>query len=231
MSLIIGGLQKTSLLDFPEKISAIVFTQGCNFRCGYCHNPELCTFSKKPVITLSAFFDFLKNRRGKLDGVVITGGEPTLHTDLPDFIKDIKNLGFAVKLDTNGTNPVMLEELIRSNLIDYIAMDIKSPLEKYDQIKGIKIDTALIKQSIDLIMKSDTDYEFRTTVVRTQLNLDDFEKIGELLATAKRYYLQKFIPSKVLNEEFKNAQTYTDDEFEKIINILSLKINNVKLRP
>ena len=230
MSLIIGGLQKTSLLDFPEKISAIVFTQGCNFRCGYCHNPELCCFSKKPVITIPAFFDFLKKRQGKLDGVVITGGEPSLHSDLPEFIKKIKNLGFAVKLDTNGTNPCMLETLIRNNLIDYIAMDIKAPLEKYDKITCVKIDISVIKQSIDLIMKSDTDYEFRTTVVRTQLDLYDFEKIGEMLKGAKRYYLQKFISSKVLDEKFKNAQTYTNEEFKNITQILSANIKNTELR-
>ena len=167
----IGGVQKTSLLDFPEKISTIVFTQGCNFRCGYCHNPELI-YKNEPAWTNVGFFEFLKSRRGKLDGVVITGGEPCLQKDLIEFIKEIKSLGFLVKLDSNGTFPIVLEKAIP--YLDYIAMDIKAPLEKYKNIVGVNIDTQTIKSSIDIIMNSNVDYEFRTTVVKSQLSIDDF---------------------------------------------------------
>ena len=135
---IIGGVQKTTLIDFPGKIAAIVFTHGCNFRCGYCHNPSLLLNKEKVVnnYTTKDFFSFLQTRIGKLDGVVITGGEPTLQSGLYDFIKEIKQMGFAVKLDTNGTNPDVIEKLLNDNLLDYIAMDIKAPLEKYSQITG-----------------------------------------------------------------------------------------------
>ena len=140
--MIIGGLQKTSLLDFPEKIAAIVFTMGCNFRCGYCHNPELINGEAK----IEEVFEFLKTRQGKLDGVVITGGEPCLQKDLPEFIKQVKELGFAVKLDTNGSFPEMLEKVLPD--LDYVAMDIKAPLEKYSQIVNVDVDTSKILKSI-----------------------------------------------------------------------------------
>ncbi len=223
----IGGVQKTSLLDFPEKICAIVFTQGCNFRCGYCHNPELITL-KEPAWTSAGFLDFLKTRQGKLDGVVITGGEPCLQYDLIDFIKKIKTLGFLVKLDTNGTFPEMIKKALPH--IDYIAMDIKAPLHKYKNIVGINVNIQNIKDSIDIIMNSGVDYEFRTTVVRSQLSIDDFADIGNLICNAKRYYLQKFIPTKTLDKNFMNQETYSDKDFEVIISALSTKINNVFLR-
>lgn len=215
MSFIIAGLQKTTFIDFPEKIACIVFTQGCNFRCGYCHNPELFE-NKEPTLSVSAFFEFLNKRKGKLDGVVITGGEPTLQKDLKEFVKQIKDLGFAVKLDTNGTNPEILKELIHENLLDYIAMDIKAPLEKYKNIVNVDFDTKKIKNSIDFIMSCGIDYEFRTTVLKSQLSLEDFEEIGNLIKRAKKYYLQEFIPSKILDNNLINEKSYTNDEFKKI---------------
>lgn len=215
MSFIIAGLQKTTFIDFPEKIACIVFTQGCNFRCGYCHNPELFE-NKEPTLSVSAFFDFLSKRKGKLDGVVITGGEPTLQKDLKEFIKQIKDLKFAVKLDTNGTNPEILKKLVHENLLDYIAMDIKAPLEKYKNIVNIDFDTKKIKNSIDFIMSCGIDYEFRTTVLKSQLSPEDFEKIGNLIKGAKKYYLQEFIPSKILDNNLINEKSYTHDEFKKI---------------
>ena len=215
MSLLIGGLQKTSLLDYPGKIACIVFTQMCNFRCGYCHNPEL--FQKtEPVLTVPAFFEFLNTRKGKLDGVVMTGGDPTLHSGLYDFIKVIKAIGFCVKLDTNGTNPELLTKLFQESLIDYIAMDIKAPLEKYPQITGVNINIEKIRRSIELVMKSGVDYEFRTTVVKSQLSFDDFDKIGQLIQGAKKYYLQKFVPAKILDKNLIKETSYTNEEFEKI---------------
>ena len=149
---VIGGVQKTSLVDFPEKVAAVVFTQGCNFRCGYCHNPDLLEFGQKTEWNEHSFFDFLKTRLGKLDGVVISGGEPTLQSDLHDFIEKIKQMGFAVKLDTNGTNPKIVEKLLKNNLLDYIAMDIKAPLFKYKEITGVNVNIDDIKQSISIIM-------------------------------------------------------------------------------
>lgn len=227
---IIGGIQKTTLLDFPGKVAAIVFTQGCNFRCGYCHNPELLELNKNTEYYAKDFIDFLKKRIGKLDGVVITGGEPTLQKDLYDFIKEIKSLGFAVKLDTNGTNPDILEQLIKDNMLDYIAMDIKAPVEKYLRITGVKIQPDKILKSIGLIINSGIDYEFRTTVIKSQLNLEDFEQIKDLIKGAKKYYLQKFIPTKIYNSNLKNEISYTDEELKEICNYLKEFIPVVNYR-
>lgn len=224
----IGGVQKTSLLDFPDKISAIVFTQGCNFRCGYCHNPELIVLRNEPARTTAGFFEFLETRKGKLDGVVITGGEPCLQNDLIDFIKDVKSMGFLVKLDTNGTFPDKLQKSLP--YIDYIAMDIKAPLDKYSEITRVNVNCENIQKSIDIIMNCGIDYEFRTTVLKSQLTFGDFEKIGELIKGAKKYYLQKFVASKTLDENLMNETTYSNEEFEQIISLLNLNINNVVLR-
>lgn len=231
MRFIIGGLKKTSLLDYPEKISAIVFTQGCNFRCGYCHNPGLLKNSENGSLSIESFFEFLKTRQGKLDGVVITGGEPTLQPDLKPFIQRVKELGFFVKLDTNGCNPDIIEDLINKKIVDYIAMDIKAPLEKYSNITNVNIDLDKIKQSIYLIMKSGIDYEFRTTVVKSQLTLDDFDKIALLINGAKKYYLQKFTAkSDILDNSLKNEKTYTNEEFCQIISRLKNHIETVDFR-
>ena len=227
---IIGGIQKTTLVDFPEKIAAIVFTQGCNFRCGYCHNPEILDFKQKGNYKTKEFIEFLKSRKGKLDGVVITGGEPTLQSGLYGFIKDIKSLNFAVKLDTNGTNPEILEKLIKENLLDYIAMDIKAPAEKYNKITCTNCNLQNIKQSIKLIMNSNTDYEFRTTVLKSQLSFEDFEDIGKMINGAKKYYLQKFVPSKILNNNLLNEKTYSEDEFNEICKNLKKYIKNIYVR-
>ncbi|MBQ8168153.1 anaerobic ribonucleoside-triphosphate reductase activating protein [bacterium] len=224
----IGGIQKTSLLDFPNMISAIVFTKGCNFACGYCHNPEL--FNSGAEYSASEFFEFLETRKGKLDGVVVTGGEPCLQPDLIDFIKKIKSMEFLVKLDTNGTFPNILEELLNENLLDYIAMDIKAPLEKYQEITGSSISTDKISESINIIMNSGIDYEFRTTVVKSQLNFDDFEKIGDLIQGASKYYLQKFVPTKTLNPEFMSNSTYNDEDFKRIVELLACKISHIAVR-
>ena len=212
--MIIGGLQKTSLLDFPEKIAAIVFTMGCNFRCGSCHNPELINGEAK----IEEVFEFLKTRQGKLDGVVITGGEPCLQKDLPEFIKQVKELGFAVKLDTNGSFPEMLEKVLPD--LDYVAMDIKAPLEKYSQIVNVDVDTSKILKSIEVLKNGGVDYEFRTTVVKSQLSFEDFEKIGQLIQGAPRYYLQRFEASKILDKSLENEKTYSTEEFERIIDML-----------
>ena len=194
--MLIGGFQKTSLIDFPKKIAAIVFTQGCNFRCHYCHNPELVTECNK-IADEKLILDFLDTRKGKLDGVVITGGEPSLQKDLTDFIFKVKEKGFEVKLDTNGSNPDVIVDLTEKNLLDYIAMDIKAPLSKYQDIVDCAVDVLQIKDSVDFIKNCGVDYEFRTTTVKPLLAVSDFDEIGNIIKNSKRYFLQNFVLSKI----------------------------------
>lgn len=233
INFVIGGFQKTSLLDYPQKIACIVFTPKCNFKCGYCHNPELSANSlnkDRAVIDLPSFFAFLDKRVGKLDGVVITGGEPTLQEGLIDFIREVKDKGFCVKLDTNGSNPNILKHLIDEKLVDYVAMDIKAPVDKYEEVTKNPLAASKVKISIDILLNSGIDYEFRTTVVSEQLEINDFEKIGQMIKGAKKYFLQKFIPSKTLDESFMNATTYRNEEFIVIEEIMKKYVNFVKVR-
>jgi len=229
LNFVAGGLIKSSLIDYPEKISAIVFTQGCNFRCSYCHNPELLNFGSTDFST-EEILAFLEKRKGKLDAVVITGGEPTLQKDLKAFIQEVKSMGFLVKLDTNGTAPELLQELIDEKLLDYVAMDIKAPLDKYSTITQVITAEEKIKKSIEILLNDKVDYEFRTTVVKSLLSVEDFEKIADLISGAKRYYLQKFVVSKILDKSLECETSYTDEEFKPIIEMLKTKIGEVGLR-
>lgn len=217
--MLIGGFQKTSLIDYPKKIAAIVFTHGCNFRCHYCHNPELVTGAEK-IADENAILDFLDTRKGKLDGIVVTGGEPCLQKDLPDFLEKLKDKGFDVKLDTNGSRFDMLENVVLKGLVDYIAMDIKAPLTKYKKIIDTDIDIAEIENSINLIMSCGIDYEFRTTVTEALLTVEDFEEIGATVEGAKKYFLQNFVYSKILDEGFKDAKPFTHAELDRVAKIL-----------
>ncbi|MCM8771761.1 MAG: anaerobic ribonucleoside-triphosphate reductase activating protein [Candidatus Omnitrophica bacterium] len=227
----IGAIQKTSLIEFPGLISCIVFTQGCNFRCHYCHNPELVLPENfKEIIPEKDFFSFLQKRKKYLEGVCLTGGEPLIQSDIIEFVKKIKDMNFKVKIDTNGSNPEILEELLKNNLIDYVSMDLKGPYEKYKLITGVDVDIEKIKNSVELIKNSNIDYEFRTTVVRTQISLEDFEKIGEIIKGAKKYVLQRFIPSKLVNPEFLKEKTYSDEEFEKIRELMKKYANFCEVR-
>lgn len=227
----IGGFQRFSLIDYPGKICAIVFTQGCNFRCSYCHNPELVDLEKfSKSVSEKEIFSFLEKRKGKLDAVSVTGGEPTLQKDLIEFLKKVKDMGYLVKLDSNGTNPEVIDGTIKSGLVDYLAMDIKAPLEKYSKVTGVDVDTGKIKRSIELIMDSDLVYEFRTTVVKSQLSKDDVRKIGKLIKGAKLYILQKFVPSKTLDPKFLDEKTYTDEEFEQLKKELEKYVDNCVVR-
>jgi pyruvate formate lyase activating enzyme len=213
----ISGLQKFSLIDYPNQLCAIIFTQGCNFRCSYCHNPELvCPTKFGPTIPTKKIFSFLETRQGKLEAITITGGEPTLQPDLIDFIAKIKKMNFLVKLDSNGSNPQILKNIIKSKLVDYVAMDIKAPPLKYEEITNRAINIKKIKQSINLILKGEIDYEFRTTVVKSQLRIDDFANIGKLIKGARLYALQKFVPSKTVDPNFLKQKTYSDHEFARI---------------
>ena len=215
--MIIGGIQKFSLIDYPGKTCAIIFTRGCNFRCRYCHNPELVIPEKyAPEIPLSQIYDFLESRRGKLDAVSITGGEPTQHSDLIEVMKKIKNMGFLVKLDSNGSRPEMLEKIISKKLVNYLAMDIKAPLEDYSKIMGWPVEVEKLKKSIELIINSGTDYEFRTTIVKSLTSKDDLRKIAKTIQGAKKYFLQKFIPTKMNDPRLKDESSYSDKELQEL---------------
>lgn len=198
----ISGLQKLTLLDFPGRTACTLFTAGCNFRCPFCHNASLVRGEAEPLMSEAEFFDFLEKRRGKLDGVAVTGGEPLLQPDIEDFLKEIKKRGFLVKLDTNGSFPHKLERIISGSLADYIAMDIKNCPEKYAETAGLSRDiTEDIDRSIRLIMDSGTDYEFRTTVVSPYHTAADIEGIARRIQGARRYFLQQFRNSGDILEE------------------------------
>lgn len=209
----IGGLQRVSLIEYPGKIGAVIFTQGCNFRCAYCHNPELVDPGRYgPVIPESEVLAFLNKRRGKLEAVTVTGGEPTLQPDLESFLQACRKIGYLIKLDTNGSNPDVLERVIRQRLADYLAMDVKGPLARYRQIASANVDAPKIERSIALIATSGIPYEFRTTVVRSQLDLEDLISVATLVRHARRYVLQPFIPGKTLAGSVPSGDPYTRDE-------------------
>jgi len=216
-SMNIGGLQKVSLIDFPGKISAIIFTQGCNFRCPYCHNPQLVDPKLyKPCLFSKDIMDFLAHRRGKLDAVTITGGEPTLQEDLIPLIQKIRKMGFAVKLDSNGSRPAVLDRLLKEKLLDFIALDIKAPLDKYSQVVKVQMDTGAIAQSVRLVIQSKIPQEFRTTVVKSMLTQKDILAIAKEIAGAKRYALQRFQPAQTLDPEFAGEQLFPEEELLKL---------------
>lgn len=218
----IGGIQKFSTVDYPGYPCAAIFTIGCNMRCGYCHNPEL-VLPEQFVATIPTedILLFLRSRIGRLQAVTISGGEPTDQADLVQFIRSIKAMGYLVKLDTNGTRPQIIRELLENQLIDYIAMDIKGPLPKYTQIAARPVDVIAIEESISLI-KTMPHHEFRTTIVRSQLTVSDFEQIGEMVKGAKRYALQRFVSQGALvSPQFITAESFTDDELEQARKIMS----------
>ncbi len=189
----IHGLQKMTLLDFPGRVACTVFLGGCDFRCPFCHNYELAVGSAPAIMNDWDVLDFLKKRRGLLDGVAITGGEPCLRPDLPDFMRRIRDMGFSVKLDTNGAHPGMLRRVLDAELADYVAMDIKNSPEKYAATIGLaRVDLQPIRESADMLMRGRTDYEFRTTVIDELHAEQDFEAIGRWIGGARRYFLQPF---------------------------------------
>jgi len=194
--MLIKGLQKLTLLDYPTKTACTIFTGGCNFRCPFCHNASLVVdVNEGERYEAEDVLAFLKKRVGLLDGVCVTGGEPLLQKDIKEFLGNIKDMGYAVKLDTNGYSPEKLMEIVDGGLIDYVAMDIKNCKEKYSETAGIDIDISKIEKSVSFIMTSGIDYEFRTTVVKEYHTLSDIEKIALWISGAKRYYLQNFVDS------------------------------------
>jgi len=214
----IGGFQKLTLVDFPGIVAATVFTQGCNFRCGYCHNADLVLpeLLGEPL-PVELVFNYLSGRQGKIEGVVITGGEPTLQPGLADFIAQIKAMGFAVKLDTNGSHPEVLSTLIELHLIDYFALDIKTSFKKYPLLTNTACDTAKILESIHLIINSGVPYQLRTTLVKEFCSGQDLDEIQALIKDARHYALQPFVISeKMIEERFKNQSQYTDAEIDAL---------------
>ena len=209
----IGYVQKTSFIDFPGKISAVVFMQGCNFRCPYCHNPELVDPDRYgDIIFMGDVYSYLEKRRGKLDAVVITGGEPTLQSGLIGFMHRVKSMGYLVKLDTNGSRPKVIQEALTNNLLDYLAMDIKAPWDKYSHVAGSLVNITHIKKSIEMIIASDIAYEFRTTLVNSLLDSGDVLKIAKTIKDAKLYVLQKFVSSKHLDRTYARKAPFSNEE-------------------
>ena len=227
----IVGLMKTTLLDYPGKVASTVFTGGCNFRCPYCHNGDLVlSHTTMEPYSEEEIFEHLSKRKNTLGGVCITGGEPTLQTDLPNFIAKVKELSLLIKLDTNGTNPTMLTKLLDDKLLDYVAMDIKHSKSKYNEVACMEnFSLASIEESVEILKGSNIEYEFRTTVTRQLHSIDDFKKIGKWISGSKAYFLQPYKESdQVISKIF---STYTSEEFDEILDILrNYNIENVDVR-
>ena len=227
----IGGLRRVSLIDYPGLICATVFLQGCNFKCPYCHNPELVDPGLfRTSIKENTVMEFLDTRKGKLDAVTICGGEPTIQDDLNRFIKQIKKMGFAVKLDTNGSQPNVIKALIAEKLLDFIAMDVKAPLDKYKEVIKTNVNQDAIKESIKIILKAKVPYEFRTTLVQSQLEENDILQIGKLITGASHYVLQNFINVITLDKRFQKEKTFSEEKLQKIKNHLEHQIPSVTIR-
>ncbi len=230
----IGGLQKITLIDYPLKIGATVFLVGCNFECPWCYAKELVLEKKNKLNLISEeeFFNFLKDRKKLIEGVVVCGGEPTVNKKLIDFCQKIKKMGYFVKIDTNGSNPETLKKLIAKNLVDYFAMDIKNSLEdkKYQKATGRKIDLSKIKKSISIIKNSGIDYEFRITVVPGIHTKKDIVDLARQLSPAKNFYLQNFRPDKTINTKFEKVKPYPQKYLLEIQKAISPFFENCKIR-
>ena len=224
------GLQKMTVLDFPGRVACIVFTFGCNFRCPFCHNASLVIGEGESDVTEEEFFSYLKKRKGILDGVCVTGGEPLLQKDIEIFLEKIKALGYEVKLDTNGTFPDKLKKIVEAGLVDYVAMDIKNSPEYYSVTAGKEeIDFEKIKESVDfLINEAKVDYEFRTTVVAQFHTESAFDDIGKLIAGAKKYYLQGFVDSGDLIGD--NLSALPKNVMEKMAERVKSYVEHVEIR-
>ncbi len=220
----IGGLQKFSLIDYPGKMAAVIFTQGCNFRCPYCQNARLVEPTLySELIPEGEVLAFLKKRQGKLEGIVVSGGEPTLQPDLISFLDQLKCLGYLVKLDTNGSHPEVLEKIIDLRLINYVAMDIKAPLEKYNTAAGVSVSVDSIKESIRVIIHSGIAHQFRTTLVKPLCSAADIQNMRSLVDGAQEYILQPFIPrDNILDQQLLTQPNYTSKEIQELQHALVL---------
>lgn len=225
----IHGLNKTTLLDYPGRVASTVFTGACNFRCPFCQNGDLVMNPMgQPFISEEEVFAHLDKRKGVITGVCITGGEPTLQKDLGDFARRLKERGLAVKLDTNGYKPEVVRGLLEEGLLDYIAMDIKSGKTGYSKVAGVEVNIEKICESVELIMNSGLDYEFRTTVVRDLHGEEDFAEIGEMLRGAKKYFLQCYVDSERVLKKGMTAYSY--DEMEGFKKLIGKNVENIAIR-
>ena len=218
----IGGFQKISLIDYPEHLSSIIWTPACNFRCPFCYNKDLVS-GDVDLFPEDEVFKILKERQGKIEAVVITGGEPTLQKDLKDFIKKIKALNYLVKLDTNGNNPEIVRDLLEEKLVDYIAMDIKAPKNKYSEIVRHSVSNIIeeIEKTISIIKNFAPDYEFRTTVVTGLLSKDDILSIAQWLNGSKRYILQQFtVPGELMDKNLAKSKPYPKEFFNDLKSVV-----------
>lgn len=234
----IGGLVRVDSVNYPGLVACTVFTKGCNFRCPYCHNPSLVldeTMAQNgdetnvfESFTVDKVFDYIKQRRGLLDAIVVSGGEPCLQSGLLDFLSEVKELGLRTKLDTNGSFPDKLESALDEGLVDYIAMDIKTSVQRYDLLGCRDVDA--VRRSVDITMKKAPDYEFRTTCERGVVLPEDISLIGEWLRGAKRLYLQRFNPKVTLDASLGDGIQYSYDELEGFARELGAFVENVKVR-
>ncbi|WP_069649915.1 anaerobic ribonucleoside-triphosphate reductase activating protein [Caloranaerobacter ferrireducens] len=223
------GLQKSSFIDYPDKICTVLFTGGCNFRCPFCHNSSLVK-NEGEFILERDILEFLKNRKKMVDAVCISGGEPTLQKGLVSFIKKVKDIGYLVKLDTNGTNPNVIEKLLDLRLIDYIAMDVKAPLSKYSSVAGVMVDINSIQESIRLLKNSNIDYEFRTTVCKELLAQDDILEISKNISGARRYIIQNFKDRETVLAGQGRFTSYSRQELLEIEKKIQGLFDEVKIR-
>jgi len=229
----IGGLQKVTLVDYPGKIACTVFLSGCNFRCPFCYSKELVLpidIKKQPEIDPKQFFSFLKERKGMIDACVLCGGEPTINNDLKDFIKKIKEIGYLIKLDTNGYLPEKLKELIDENLLDYIAMDIKSCFKDYSLATGINVDVSKIKESIELIKNSGIDYEFRTTIVPGIHTKESIVEMANDIGKAKNIFYKHFMEKRTIDPAYTNLKSFPEEELKEVLKEISSLFNICKIR-
>lgn len=228
--MVIQGLQKLTLLDYPQKVACTVFTAGCNFRCPFCHNASLVIDTyKNQEIPGEEFFAFLRKRQGILDGVCVTGGEPLIQHGIEDFLREIKRLGYAVKLDTNGSFPDKLQRIVEAGLVDYVAMDIKNSQENYGRTVGIEgYDLRNIHRSVQYLLSDPISYEFRTTVVREFHQRSDFESIGKWIRGARRYYLQQFVDSGDLIRG--GLRGYSKDIMKQALEVVKPYVISAELR-
>lgn len=228
--MVIQGLQKLTLLDYPQKVACTVFTAGCNFRCPFCHNASLVIDTyKNQEIPGEEFFAFLRKRQGILDGVCVTGGEPLIQHGIEDFVREIKRLGYAVKLDTNGSFPDKLQRIVEAGLVDYVAMDIKNSQENYGRTVGIEgYDLRNIHRSVQYLLSDPVSYEFRTTVVREFHQRSDFESIGKWIRGARRYYLQQFVDSGDLIRG--GLRGYSKDIMKQALEVVKPYVISAELR-
>lgn len=225
----IHGLQKMTLLDFPGKVACTVFLGGCEFRCPYCHNSELLDMNAPALMDDTELFKFLEGRKGLLDGVAITGGEPLLRKDIVEFIKHIREMGFLVKLDTNGNHPDKLREILETGLVEYVAMDVKNSKERYGETIGLPVfNVNRVDKSIQILLSGKVEYEFRTTVVKEFHDAASFEGIAEWIKGADNYYLQGFVDRETVM--YSGLGAYSKEEMETFQDIVKPHVKHIEIR-